>query len=158
VASFDLAIPRVLVHEGGYSSDASDPGGETNFGIAKRSHPEVDIKNLTVDQAKEIYRKDYWQFDAIADQAVGGKLLDMSVQFGRGTAIEMLEEVLQKLGHAVKIDGLLDPHLVDAVNTEDAGKLLTYLRARCAVRYAITSSANQATRKFLFGWMLRAQE
>ena len=44
--NFDEIIEVVLHHEGGYVNDPKDPGGETNFGVAKRSHPDVDIKNL----------------------------------------------------------------------------------------------------------------
>ena len=47
--SFDTLISRVLSHEGDYVNDPSDPGGETKFGIAKRSYPHVDIRNLTRD-------------------------------------------------------------------------------------------------------------
>lgn len=54
------AIEFVLRHEGGYSNDPNDPGGETNWGISKRSYPDRDIKNLTIDQAKDIYYNDYW--------------------------------------------------------------------------------------------------
>ena len=57
---FDDIIKVVLKHEGWYVNDPVDPGGETNFGIAKRSHPDVDIKNLTEEGAKEIYYQDYW--------------------------------------------------------------------------------------------------
>ena len=52
LVKFDEIIEVVLHHEGGYVNDPKDPGGETNFGIAKRSHPDVDIKNLTKDGAK----------------------------------------------------------------------------------------------------------
>ena len=58
--SFDKAVEFVLQHEGGYSNDPNDPGGETHWGISKRSYPSLDIKNLTKTQAVEIYRKDYW--------------------------------------------------------------------------------------------------
>ena len=58
--SFDEIIDIVLEHEGGYVNDPDDPGGETNFGIAKRSHPDVDIANLTKAGAKEIYKAEYW--------------------------------------------------------------------------------------------------
>ncbi len=54
------AIAFVLEREGGYSFLKEDPGGETNFGISKRAYPNVDIKALTIDQAKEIYKRDYW--------------------------------------------------------------------------------------------------
>ena len=58
--SFDEIIDITLKHEGGYVHDPKDLGGETNFGIAKRFYPEVDIKNLTKEEAKDIYRRDYW--------------------------------------------------------------------------------------------------
>lgn len=59
--SFEWAVKFVLDHEGGYVNDPSDPGGETKYGISKASYPNVDIANLTVDQAKAIYRRDYWK-------------------------------------------------------------------------------------------------
>lgn len=58
--NFDKALAFVLKWEGGYSNDPDDPGGETNFGIDKRSHPNIDVKNLTIDQAREIYKTEYW--------------------------------------------------------------------------------------------------
>jgi lysozyme family protein len=39
---------------------SKDPGGLTKWGIDQRSHKDVDIKNLTEEQAEEIYRKEYW--------------------------------------------------------------------------------------------------
>jgi lysozyme family protein len=58
--TFQNALTFVLKWEGGYSNDPVDPGGETKYGISKRAHPNVDIKNLTKEQAGEIYRKEYW--------------------------------------------------------------------------------------------------
>lgn len=58
--NFDQAFERLLGHEGGYVNDPRDPGGETNWGISKRAYPNVDIKALTQDAAKAIYRRDYW--------------------------------------------------------------------------------------------------
>ena len=58
--NFNEIIEQVLEHEGGYVNDPKDLGGETKYGITKRFYPDVDIKNLTVEQAKEIYKKDYW--------------------------------------------------------------------------------------------------
>ena len=55
MAEFKLAIPRVITNEGGYVNDPDDPGGETKYGISKRSYPALDIKNLTVEQATAIY-------------------------------------------------------------------------------------------------------
>jgi lysozyme family protein len=59
--NFDQAFVRLLGNEGGYVNNPADPGGETNWGISKRSYPNLDIKALTQDQAKSIYMHDYWQ-------------------------------------------------------------------------------------------------
>ena len=53
MSKFDEIIEVVLEHEGGYVNDPKDPGGETNFGIAKRSNPGVDIKK----KQKKIFLK-----------------------------------------------------------------------------------------------------
>ena len=51
LTTFDEIIEITLEHEGGYVHDPKDLGGETNFGIAGRFYPDVDIKNLTKDGA-----------------------------------------------------------------------------------------------------------
>lgn len=57
---FDEAFKIILRHEGGDSDHPQDPGGVTRFGISKKAYPHLDIKNLTELDAKDIYRKDYW--------------------------------------------------------------------------------------------------
>ena|SRR5258708_1503505 len=47
--------------DGAYTNDPKDPGGETKFGIAKASHPNLDIANLTLPAALGIYYEEYWQ-------------------------------------------------------------------------------------------------
>lgn len=54
------AMAFVFRWEGGYTNDTSDPGRETNMGISRRSHPEEDIKNMTVARATQIYEEGYW--------------------------------------------------------------------------------------------------
>ena len=54
------ALKFTLKWEGEYSNDHNDPGGETKWGISKRSYPEENIANLTKERALEIYLKDYW--------------------------------------------------------------------------------------------------
>lgn len=58
--NFDKSFEIVVNSEGGYVNDPDDPGGETKYGISKRAYPKVDIKNLTLDSAKDIYLRDYW--------------------------------------------------------------------------------------------------
>ncbi len=59
--NFEKAMTFIFKWEGGYVNDGNDPGGETNFGISKRAYPNLDIKNLTKDEAKQIYYRDYWE-------------------------------------------------------------------------------------------------
>jgi lysozyme family protein len=58
--NFQQALAFTLRWEGGYVNDPMDPGGETNFGISKRAYPHLNIKDLTKEQASEIYHRDYW--------------------------------------------------------------------------------------------------
>lgn len=78
------AIDLVLKHEGGYVNDPHDPGGETNFGISKKAHPDLDISSLTRAQAGSIYQKDYWTptMAAQADQRLANCMLDCRVNQG----------------------------------------------------------------------------
>lgn len=55
MSDFDKAFEIVVGHEGGYTDHPSDPGGETKFGISKRSYPNENIKGLTLERAKQIY-------------------------------------------------------------------------------------------------------
>jgi lysozyme family protein len=60
VTLFEAAVQNVLESEGGYVNHPSDPGGETNYGISKRSYPDLDIRSLTREDAVAIYERDYW--------------------------------------------------------------------------------------------------
>ncbi|KWT77357.1 glycosyl hydrolase 108 family protein [Candidatus Magnetominusculus xianensis] len=59
-AYYTAAVRFVLDAEGGYVNDPDDPGGETKYGISKRAYPSLDIKSLTIEDAKRLYRRDYW--------------------------------------------------------------------------------------------------
>ena len=58
--NFDQAVEIIIKHEGGYIAHPLDPGGETKYGISKKSYPHLDIKLLTVEKAKVIYKEDFW--------------------------------------------------------------------------------------------------
>lgn len=58
--NFQTCLDHVLRHEGGYVNHPNDPGGETNFGISKRSYPNENIRGMTKKRAGEIYKRDYW--------------------------------------------------------------------------------------------------
>lgn len=59
--SFFLPAFQIVVGiEGGYTADPRDLGGETKFGISKKAYPDLDIASLTLEQAQQIYLRDYW--------------------------------------------------------------------------------------------------
>ena len=94
--TFDEAFDRLMGHEGKYVFHPDDPGGETNWGISKRSYPDLDIKNLTRDDAKIIYKRDFWDrvhadeiYDGVAFQA-----FDFAVNSGIETAVRKLQRAV----------------------------------------------------------------
>ncbi len=94
--NFEGAIERVLGLEGKYSNRPEDPGGETNWGISKRSYPDLDIKNLKREEAVAIYKRDFWNLlnaDKLPD-GVAYQLLDFAVNSGIGTAIRYFQRAL----------------------------------------------------------------
>ena len=84
MTNFQTAIKFVLQWEGGYANDSVDPGGETNYGISKRSYPDLDIKNLSIADAIEIYKRDYWDLHNLdsEESPMCIALLDAYVQHG----------------------------------------------------------------------------
>jgi lysozyme family protein len=94
--SFDVAFDRLIGSEGGYTDGAGDPGGETNWGISKRSYPHLDIRGLTREGAKAIYRRDFWtRLDADHLPAgVAFQLFDFAVNSGIGTAVRYLQRAV----------------------------------------------------------------
>mgnify|MGYP001328601528 CR=1 FL=1 len=95
--SFDRAFQITVGVEGGYVNDPADPGGETKFGISHRSYPDIGIKALTLDQAKDIYRRDYWQAascDSMPER-IGHLVFDCAVHHGVKTAIKLLQRALK---------------------------------------------------------------
>ena len=93
-SDFDRAIEFVLRWEGGLANHGADPGGLTNYGISKASYPDLDIANLTKEQAIDIYRRDYWQRSGADKMAWPLCLvhLDSAVNAGVGKAQKWLAE------------------------------------------------------------------
>lgn len=106
--NFDIAFSLLLspTYEGGYSNDPKDPGGETNFGISKRSYPHLDIKSLTREQVRPIYRADFWGpagCDVVPDP-LKYPLFDFAVNSGPKVAVRELQK---RLG--TQPDGIIGP-------------------------------------------------
>lgn len=157
MADFNLAVAYVLNHEGGYSRDGSDPGGETNFGISKRSYPDVDVAALTEEGAKAIYHRDFWHplFDQIVYQPLATKLLDLSVNMGQGAAINLLQQAVSELGRRIEADGDFGPVTLSECNLNPPEAILSLLKAKAAERYVRICQGKESSKKYLFGWLKR---
>ena len=156
LTEFDDIIEIVLEHEGGYVNDPDDPGGETNFGVAKRSHPDVDIANLTRDGAKEIYKEVYWDKNKVESLPVHLRhiFFDMCVNQGRGRAVKILQQSANAKGADLKVDGGMGPMTISAME----GVELDRVRAYRVKYYADLVTRKPDLEKFYFGWYRRALE
>lgn len=115
-STFDSAFKRLLQYEGGYTNDPKDRGnwttgiigkGEckgTKYGISAMSYPDLDIKNLTENQAKEIYKKVYWTDIGLnkLEPCLAVQVFDAAVQHGTKISVRLLQEVLN-----VPVDGII---------------------------------------------------
>lgn len=159
-ADFNLAIPQVLENEGGLSNDSSDPGGLTNYGISQRSYPNEDIRGLTVERAKEIYKRDFWdanQLGTIKDQRVAGKLMDMCVNMGASRAGKIIQQSLANdFRMTVQIDGKIGAKTISAINSQDPLQILKALKRRCVEFYTELAERKPEMQRFLKGWLRRA--
>ena len=115
--NFDQAFEALIGHEVGYVNDPRDPGGETKFGVSKRAYPNVDIKALTLEQAKAIYKSDYWdrsQCDSLPP-VIAFQVFDTAVNSGIGQSIRFLQRAV-----GVADDGQVGPLTINAVKRLDA--------------------------------------
>jgi lysozyme family protein len=151
MARFDLAIPITLAFEGGYVNSPSDPGGETNFGISKRSYPNVDIRNLTKEGACLIYKHDFWKYDGIGSQMVANKLFDAGVNEGVERAVRMMQQLV-----GVVADGKYGSLTEGGINGSDQYDLLFRYRARLGQYYKDLAEARPEEAGDLKGWLKRA--
>ena len=154
--SFDEIIEKVLEHEGGYVNDPKDLGGETKYGITKRFYPNLDIKNLTKEQATEIYKKDYWDKNRIDEipQELRYIFFDMCVNMGRGTAVKILQRSAVSSGQKIAIDGGLGPMTLKAIQKVTVERVRSYR----VLYYAQLVTKRKDQEKFWFGWFRRALE
>lgn len=148
MTDFDKAFEHVIGVEGGYVNDPRDPGGETNFGITKRDHPGVDIKALTLGDAKAIYLRQYWE-PARCEYLpwpLAGLVFDAAVNQGVTTAIKLL----QKAAGTIQ-DGAIGKNTLAAIARADQRELCALFMADRALRYTGTRNFDTYGR----GWLKR---
>ena len=104
--TFDECFEKLIGHEGCYSNNPKDHGGETKWGVSKRAYPALDIADLTIDDAKQIYKRDYWdraQCDRLHPD-LAFQVFDGAVNSGIGNSIRWLQEA-----SGVAVDGVVGP-------------------------------------------------
>lgn len=158
----DRIIEEIIAKEGGFSNHPADPGGPTNFGITIRTlskwrgHPVTidDVRNMTVEEAKEIYNSEYVTgpgFDKIPDSMLKSNLIDFGVNSGPKTAVMNLQTLL-----GVKADGVLGPKTLAAVEQVNLKDLNNELTKRRVLTYARIVQNSPKKLVFLYGWLKRA--
>tara|TARA_Y100000310_G_scaffold215440_1_gene216383 strand:+ start:457 stop:927 length:471 start_codon:yes stop_codon:yes gene_type:complete len=152
---FEKAIKDVLKHEGGYVHDPHDRGGETNFGISKRSHPDVDIKNLTEEHAVGIYHEHYWipsKAEKLPEK-LQNYYFDMCVNLGQRNGVKVLQKACNSKGpKMISVDGRIGPQTIKASNSLELERLKSFR----VLYYANLVHSNPTQEKFWYGWFKRA--
>jgi lysozyme family protein len=152
---FAKCIEIILKNEGGYVNHPSDPGGETNMGIAKRFYPELDIKNLTRDDAIKIYYHDYWlpmNLSLLENDNLVLHVFDMGVNAGIRMGIKLLQRMVN-----VPDDGILGKITAKAVNTFDGDVVVEYIKRR-KLFYVTLVQKKPELRVFIKGWLARIEK
>jgi lysozyme family protein len=147
VNKFDKAFEIIVGEEGGYVNDPHDPGGETKYGISKRVYPNVDIKNLTLDEAKKIYERDYWSRASCGSMPWPMSLyvFDSAVNQGVGRAIRLMQTAV-----GTNADGVVGPKTLQAIHNAGEEGAVQFMGRR-AMAYVATANFDRFGR----GWLTR---
>jgi lysozyme family protein len=123
---------KKLLQEGGYCDVRGDRGGATNFGITQevlekfRDRPVAigDVKELTKEEAREIYRANYWIPTRCADlpKGVDLEVFDFAVNSGAQRSLRHLQQVT-----GVHDDTSLGPVTLAAIKAHDPKELIARL-------------------------------
>jgi len=159
MAVFDKEIIEI---EGGYSNDPDDAGRETKYGISKRSYPNEDIKNLTVERAIEIYTRDFWnplKLSLVQDQTTANLIFRFAVHAGQITAARMVQECLNTfvpIIFSVDVDGDIGTRTLQAINNIRTIRLHDTFRVATCRYYLALVFKKPSQEKYLKGWIKRA--
>ena len=145
--------------EGGFVNHPNDRGGPTKYGITigvyktylKRVPTLLDVKNMPIEHAIDIYKTKYWKDIGKLSPGVRHLVFDMAVHHGYTTAVKMLQRVLK-----VKDDGTIGPITENISNISgDCDVVEELVKRRIALfDRLITKDPTQA--KFEKGWKKRA--
>ena len=171
MAEFDPAIQLTLQHEGGFFHNPVT-GEIVNFGITlvfvrdsgyRPAADEAFIRNLSTEQARDIYRQYFWDrhnIGAIRDQDLANKVFDLTVNMGPGGktrdgGLTLVQRAVNDCGGKCTVDGILGPKSIAAINGLDPVALLAAYRQRARKRYQAIAAADLKLTGNLSGWLAR---
>lgn len=161
--TFEQSFERLIGHEGKFTADPKDRGNwttgvigkgilkGTKYGISAMTYPDLDIKSLTLDQAKSIYKRDWWDkinADAL-NPAIVFQVWDFAINAGMGTAKRKLQKSV-----GVAEDGIIGPRTLQAIKDTDLNDLLMKFNSERLKHY--TSLSTWPT--YGKGWTLRVAQ
>lgn len=161
---FAAAFERTQRIEQGYQCDPLDRGNwtggridagaliGTKYGISAAAYPGEDIKNLTIERAMELYRRDYWGPAGcdVVPAAMKADLFDAAVLAGPGEARRMLQRAA-----GVHDDGVIGRQTMLAISSFEPYRLV----ARFQGQFLDYLNNNpQQWQRFGRGWAQRVAE
>ena len=176
--SFNTAFVKTVGLEGGFDDDSEDSGnwtggkigvGElkgTKYGISAAAYPSEDIKNLTLDRAKELYKRDYWdplKLNEIYSSNIQEEIFDTGVNMGIGSSALILQKSINylEIGNPVDEDSSIGSQTLTYANkwcSKDPYVFFKVLNGFQFMRYVEITKANTVKEKFAYGWMKRIQD
>lgn len=151
---FNRCVDVVFKNEGILSDDLNDPGGLTKYGISHAAYPHLDVKNLTIDEAKEIYHKDYWlpvRGDEIEDENIALQIFDFAVNAGVKRSIMTAQRLC-----GVYVDGFMGPYTIGQINEMGHCFITRFIFARKEY-YNYLAKIKPQMNKYLNGWLSRVE-
>jgi lysozyme family protein len=166
MSSFAAAFKKIIVIEGGYSDDAADHGGETRYGISQRSYPDLDIAALTLEAARTIYQRDFWDafsLGSLTSQAIAEEVFDSHVNTGPRVAIWLQQAYnltnYWQGNHDLQEDGDIGPLTIAAINTSPhPDRILKVLNGLQIGHYIQIVRKSPGQEKWFGGWLQRVWE
>lgn len=157
---FRRAVDHLFALEGGYVNDPKDKGGETKYGISKRSYPLVSIATLTKDDAVQIYHRDFWcplRLDELRSEKVARVAFEFGVHAGVTRSAKALQSAVNAAGRPLSVDGHVGPATVAMVNRVGEEAMLSLLRREILAHYDGIVRRDASQSRFLRGWRNRLE-
>jgi lysozyme family protein len=157
--TFKDSFGVLMAEEGGYTFDPNDFGGETKFGISKRSYPHLDIFNLKMEQAEAIYYHDFWlkfHLDKIKDDLMATQLLLMTVNCSPQTFGTIVQIAIKRCGGSIEVDGVVGTQTIEAINKLPQVALGDAIRVGMVNFYIHRVTIDKSQKKYFEGWIRRA--